>query len=300
MRLSDAIYLVVSESKKGLTMAEICQNVNERKMVTANGAKCSVSLSQVRRAVEMHPLLTQNKKIKPMLIRVNRRAVAAREASTLSKPKGKTKKTIVEAKEDTPIIAECSLCGYRMTVPSRNAPELSDYCPNCGGFSLENDGKVVYYADMFTIIGDEHPQSTDDFQSSKKSKSKPKSTKYQFDDEPQEQSNSKTVTMKTTTLIIILVIVSVIAYFFGSINYETEYEVAKHNADYWKEAYSTERQNTEEWRQRAKEAERTIEQNRINEERKNYHLDPVKPAFDNPKDQMLFELENALNAIEPD
>lgn len=106
--------------------------------------------------------------------------------------------------------------------------------------------------------------------------------------------------MKTTTLIIILVIVSVIAYFFGSINYETEYEVAKHNADYWKEAYSSERTNSEEWKKRAKEAERTIERDRIEKDRKNYHLDPVKPSFDNPRDQMLFELENALNAIEPD
>ena len=300
MRLSDAIYLVVSESKKGLTMAEICQNVNERKMVTVNGAKCSVSLSQVRRAVEMHPLLTQNKKTKPMLIRVNRRAIAAREASTLSKPKKKTMKTIVEAKDDTPIIAECTLCGYRMTVPNRNAPELSDYCPNCGGFCLENDGKVVYYADMFTIIGDEQPQSIDDFQSSKKSNKKPKSTKYLFDDEPQEQSNSKTVTMKTTTLIIILIIVAVIAYFFGMAQYETEYKVEKNNHVYWKDAYSTERQNAEEWRKRAKEAESIIERDRIEKERKNYHLDPVKPSFDNPRDQMLFELENAINAIEPD
>lgn len=299
MRLSDAIYIVVSESPKGLTIAEICQNVNERKMVTSNGTKCSVSLPQVRRAVEMHPLLTQNKKKKPMLIRVNRRAVAAREASTLSTSREKTKKMIVETKEDTPIIAECSLCGYRMTVPNRNAPELSDYCPNCGGFCLENDGKVVYYADMFTIIGNKRPQSIDDFQSSNKSNKKAKSTKY-LDEEPQEQSNSKTVTMKTTTLIIILVIVSVIAYFFGSINYETEYEVAKHNADYWKEAYSSERTNSEEWKKRAKEAESTIERDRIEKDRKNYHLDPVKPSFDNPRDQMLFELENALNAIEPD
>ena len=234
-----------------------------------------------------------------MLIRVNRRAVAAREASTLSTSKEKTKKMIVETKEDTPIIAECSLCGYRMTVPNRNAPELSDYCPNCGGFCLENDGKVVYYADMFTIIGNKQPQSIDDFQSSNKSNKKAKSTKY-LDEEPQEQSNSKTVTMKTTTLIIILVIVSVIAYFFGSINYETEYEVAKHNADYWKEAYSSERSNSEEWKKRAKEAERTIERDRIEKDRKDYHLDPVKPSFDNPRDQMLFELENALNAIEPD
>lgn len=67
MRLSDAIYIVVSESPNGLTIAEICQNVNERKMVTSNGTKCSVSLSQVRRAVEMHPLLTQNKKKSPCL-----------------------------------------------------------------------------------------------------------------------------------------------------------------------------------------------------------------------------------------
>ena len=298
MRLSDAIYIVVSESPNGLTIAEICQNVNERKMVTSNGTKCAVSLSQVRRAVEMHPLLTQNKKKKPMLIRVNRRAVAAHEASTLSKPMEKTKKTIVETKEDTPIIAECSLCGYRMTVPNRNAPELSDYCPNCGGFYLGNDGKVVYYADMFTIIGNERPQSIDDFQNPKKTNKKAKSTKYL--DEAQEQSNRKTVTMKTTTLIIILVIVSVIAYFFGSINYETEYEVAKHSADYWKEAYSSERSNSEEWKKRAKEAERIIERDRIEKDRKDYHLDPVKPSFDNPRDQMLFELENALNAIEPD
>lgn len=111
---------------------------------------------------------------------------------------------------------------------------------------------------------------------------------------------ANTVTLKTRTLIIIIVIVAIFAYFIGTIQYETEYEVASRNIDHWKEAYSTERKNTEEWKQRAKEAERTIEQNRINEERKNYHLDPVKPAFDNPKDQMLFELENALNSIEPD
>jgi len=54
--------------------------------------------------------------------------------------------------ENKPVVAECTLCGYRMTVPNRNAPELSDYCPECGGFWMENDGQIVYYADMFTII----------------------------------------------------------------------------------------------------------------------------------------------------
>jgi len=67
---------------------------------------------------------------------------------------------------------------------------------------------------------------------------------------------SKTVTLKTRTLIIIIVIVTIFAYFIGTVQYATEYEVASRDKDYWKEAYVSERQNAEEWKQRAKEAER--------------------------------------------
>ena len=66
--------------------------------------------------------------------------------------KKKEQSSPTEQEENKPIVAECSLCGYRMTVASRNDPELFDYCPECGGFCMENDGSIVYYADMFTII----------------------------------------------------------------------------------------------------------------------------------------------------
>lgn len=46
-------------------------------------------------------------------------------------------------------------------------------------------------------------------------------------------------------------------------------------ADYWIDAYTSVLNDFERWRKRAKEAERI--------RRKNYHLFPVKPSFDNPQ-----------------
>lgn len=233
MLLSDAIYLVLSESKKGLTLAELCKEVNKRDIVTHNGVLQEVSLSQVRRAVEKHPLLTSTKNKKPKLIRINTRAVDAREAYQREQLKMQAKETkeIKETKEtnttiDTePLIAECYFCGYQFTIPNRQSPLLNDHCPQCGGFFLNLKGEIEYYGGTFKILND--PPLDQEYINSfpKKSRSRKKKTRgtqkqdrqsgtlQHMDEDSTSDFTEKTVTMKITTLIIIIAIVYMIAYY---------------------------------------------------------------------------------------
>lgn len=233
MLLSDAIYLVLSESKKGLTLAELCKEVNKRDIVTHNGVLQEVSPSQVRRAVEKHPLLTSTKNKKPKLIRINTRAVAAREVYQREQLKMQAKET-KETKEtkatnttiDTePLIAECYFCGFQFTIPNRHSPLLNDHCPQCGGFFLNLKGEIEYYGGTFKILNDPPLEPNYITTYLKKSRSKKKKTKggqkqdrqsetlSHMDDESPSNFLEKTVTMKITTLIIIITIVYMIAYY---------------------------------------------------------------------------------------